>query len=1047
MFNLHRTKKVLKKALLVSGTIFLFLTLLILIVSFIFFYKKSVIKGMLERYVEDKTGVAIEIGHLDYELFPLRIEAQAVKVRTKIEETDADVYLKILGARGELKRLWKKTDPLFDSVEVEGAQVDVRIKMAGKKIDVQKLLLNIFQSSKFVRKIELKNSALRLGFSSQNIHLQDLDISLHSTQKNGQFTYSLACEKLSGEMDSRKILLDTSLRSSGVISLAELTYVESNFSFNSFKVSLKEKSLFLDEILFKFRGEYPKEGNFLLLPQAELDVPALITISSAVKLDFKDKTSILLDPQVKTDDVGAVFTLLRPYLPAQLKSLKVRGGALFKGEVQIFEGLSGRKMTVDGRLSMDALHLDFSNPFFSIRGLAQGKFGIRGSGPTMDVSGRLKLSKGFFSTKNIKCEGFSLEVPVNFRMIDSSLKISPLQASLKMLTITPREKSIILEETSIQAQANVELKRRKIHLSDFSLDIPSLFSLSGRARADLTPEGTKMISLKSKKIHLQDLFKTFPWLHPEKLRGWVLEGGFDLEVEAWNSPRIPDKEWNITGKLNMDGLNFSNPSFTIAGESLAPRLRLQGSLDSCLKNITFELGFELPQGETLWKEYYLNWSKIPLAAEIGGKLQTTLQKFSYLELETSISSLGKISAHGSLGLKPPLSIDLLLSTSELNLQSLFSLLPQSQASSSSSLKLNGKLNSQIRLKREKNVLSVAGSIQLAEGMLKQEEKKLALDGMEANIPFHYTSMMESSSDEEKHQEKGYFLIKEMKLPYLTLSPLHFGLRSSRNKFLVESFSLDFFGGKVLFGDTLIQLGPKLSKITGRTSFILNDIDLSQLPLASEKFPLQGKAHLDLPRIEVTPELVETDGQAKIDIFGGNITIDQTRIEKPFSKMRTISCDISFSDINLQKVTDMLPFGRVTGIINGEIHKLSLSYGQPESFTLRIESEPRKGIPQKFSLKAANDLAIISSGNQTLQPGKGWTRFISNFRYKKIGIFCSLKNDLFTLRGTIKEKGVEYLVKGDWIFGINVINKKPENQIRFKDMLNRMKRISHARKFP
>lgn len=1040
-------KKVLKKALLVSGAIFLFLTLLILIASFIFFYKKSVIKGMLERYVSDKTGVAIEIGHLDYELFPLRIEAQAVKVRTKIEETDVDVYLKMLGARGELKRLWKKTDPLLDSVEVEGAQVDVRIKMAGKKIDVQKLLLNISQSSKFVRKIEVKNSTLRLGFPSQNIHLQDLDIFLQSTQKNGELAYSLACGKLSGEMDSRKIFLDTSLRSSGVISLAELTYVEGNFSLNSFKVSLKEKSLFLDEILFKFRGEYPKEGDFLLLPQAELDVPALITLSSSVKLDFKDKTSILLDPQVKTEDVGAVFILLRPYLPPQFESLKVRGGALFKGAVQIFEGLSGREMTVDGRLSMDALHLDFSNPLFSIRGLAKGKFGIIGSGSTMDVSGRLKLSKGFFSTKNIKCEGFSLEVPVNFRMTDSSLKISPLQASLKMLTITPREKSIMLEEMSIQAQAEVKLKRRKIHLSDLSLDIPSLFSLSGWAKADLTPEGTKMLSLKSEKIHLQNLFKTFPWLHPEKLRKWVLEGGIGLEVEAWNSPRIPDKEWNITGKLNMDGLNFSNPSFTIAGESLSPRLRLQGSLDSGLKNITVKLSFELLQGETLWNEYYLNWSKMPLAAEIGGKLQTTLQKFSDLESETSISSLGKISAHGLLGLRPPSSIDLLLSISELNLQSLLSLLPQSQASSSSSLKLGGKLNSQIRLKKEKNVLSVAGSIQLAEGMLEQEGKKLALNGMEANIPFHYMSTMESSTDEERHQEKGYFLIKEMKLPYLTLSSLHFGLRSSRNKLLVDSFSLDVFGGKALFGDTLIQLGPKLAEITGRTSFILNDIDLSQLPFVSGKFPLQGKGRLDLPRIEVTPELVETDGQAKIDIFGGNITIDQTRIEKPFSKMRTISCDISFSDINLQKVTDMLPFGRVTGIINGEIHKLSLSCGQPESFTLRIESEPRKGIPQKFSLKAANDLAIISSGNQQLQPGKGWTRFISNFRYKKIGIFCSLKNDLFTLRGTIKEKGVEYLVKGDWIFGINVINKKPENQIRFKDMLNRMKRISHARKFP
>ena len=1045
MSNLHRMKKVLKKILIVSSAIFLFLILIVLIVTFIFFYKKSVIKGMLERYVADKTGVMMEIGHLDYEIFPLRIEARAIKVRTKIEETDVEIHLKRIAARGELKRLWRKTDPLFDSVEMEEAQVAVRIKMAGEKTDIQKFLISLSQSSNYVRKINLENSTLRLDFPSQSIHLLGLDISLLPTQKSGEFVYSLACGKLSGEMDSRKILLDTSLRSSGVIFLDELTHMQGHLSLNSFKASVGEKSLFLDEILFRFRVEYPIKGDLFLLPQAELDVPGLINLSSTIKVDSKDKISILINPQVKANDVGAVFTLLRPYLPPPFENLKVKGRALFKGEVQVFKGLRGREMAVDGRLSMDALHIDFSNSLFSIRGLAQGKFGIRGSTSTLDVSGRMRLSDGILSTKKTKCEGFSLEVPVNFRMTDSSLKISPLQASLKMLTITPKEQSIILEKVGIRAHTEVELKRRKIQLADFFLDIPSLFSISGRAKADLTPKGAKTIFLRSEKIHLQNFLETFPWLLPEELRGWVLEGGFDIEMEAGNSPRIPDMGWDITGKLNIDGLNFSNPSFIIAGESLSPRLKLQGNLNSSLQNITFKLGFELPHGETLWKEYYLNWSKMPLAVEIRGQLQTTLQKFSELESEISFSSLGKITAHGSLGLRPFPSIDLLIAISELNLQSFFSLFLQSQAPSS--LKLEGKLNSQIRLKKIKNAFSLGGSIQMTSGELEHEEKKLALKGLEANIPFHYMSTMENNCDEERYQEKGYFFLKEAKLPYLTLGPLRFGLRSNRNRLLVESFTLDLFGGKALFGDLLIQLRARPSEITARTSFILNDIDLSKLPLASGKFPLRGKGQLNLPRIEVTPKLVETDGQANIDIFEGRITISHMRIEKPFSKMRTVSCNVNFSDISLQKVTDILPFGRVTGIVNGEIHKLSLSYGQPESFALRIESEPRKGIPQKFSLKAANDLAIISSGDQTLQPGKGWTRFISNFRYKKIGIICSLKNDLFSLRGTIKEKGVEYLVKGDWLFGINVINKEPENQIRFKDMLNRMKRISRTRKFP
>jgi hypothetical protein len=158
--------------------------------------------------------------------------------------------------------------------------------------------------------------------------------------------------------------------------------------------------------------------------------------------------------------------------------------------------------------------------------------------------------------------------------------------------------------------------------------------------------------------------------------------------------------------------------------------------------------------------------------------------------------------------------------------------------------------------------------------------------------------------------------------------------------------------------------------------------------------------------------------------------------------------VKLSGINLEKITDSIPFGRVTGIINGEIQGLALSYGQPESFSIQIESEKRKGVAQRFSLKATNDLAILGTGEKTpFSPQSGWTRIIKEFRYKKIGMACTLKNDIFSLRGTIHDKGIEYLVKGSGLFAINVVNKQTRNQIQFKDMLNRLKRIGESKQFP
>jgi hypothetical protein len=67
-------------------------------------------------------------------------------------------------------------------------------------------------------------------------------------------------------------------------------------------------------------------------------------------------------------------------------------------------------------------------------------------------------------------------------------------------------------------------------------------------------------------------------------------------------------------------------------------------------------------------------------------------------------------------------------------------------------------------------------------------------------------------------------------------------------------------------------------------------------------------------------------------------------------------------------------------------------------------------------------------------------FFKEFPYKKIGIRASLENDEFTVHGTIKEGGTEYLVKRGSFSGVNIVNQNPENRISFKDMVKRIKRV-------
>jgi hypothetical protein len=67
-------------------------------------------------------------------------------------------------------------------------------------------------------------------------------------------------------------------------------------------------------------------------------------------------------------------------------------------------------------------------------------------------------------------------------------------------------------------------------------------------------------------------------------------------------------------------------------------------------------------------------------------------------------------------------------------------------------------------------------------------------------------------------------------------------------------------------------------------------------------------------------------------------------------------------------------------------------------------------------------------------------FFKLLPYEKIGVQASLQNDVFRVNGTIKEGGKEYLIKRGGLSGVNIINQNPDNRIRFKDMVKRVRRV-------
>jgi hypothetical protein len=161
--------------------------------------------------------------------------------------------------------------------------------------------------------------------------------------------------------------------------------------------------------------------------------------------------------------------------------------------------------------------------------------------------------------------------------------------------------------------------------------------------------------------------------------------------------------------------------------------------------------------------------------------------------------------------------------------------------------------------------------------------------------------------------------------------------------------------------------------------------------------------------------------------------------------RRLTGDLSFQHLDLEPLTGLFSFGKITGYIQGEMTGLSLATNQLERFDLNLRTEKVPGTPQRISLTAVENISLLGTGSGELDiQSKGINRWIYEYSYGEIGIFCKLQGDRLQIRGTIFKEGEEYLVRRPGLFGIDVINKNPNNEIEFSDIVERLKRMKRPR---
>jgi len=687
-------KKKLKKALLILGSILLFFLLVVVIASLLFFYRKPFIKGILEKQIEKRTGIHVTIETLDYELFPLRIEAGAIEFTTLMDETEVDVFIEKLVFKGDIHRIRKKLRPYFETIECEGVRIISDVKKARKKITVEDILHGLSSGMGYVRKINLKNSSFDFNFSKQKLILQGVDLSLSSSGSQGILDYTLYCRNAEGIGQPPTDRIQNTIQGFGTLSLKELPTIDGRFVLTSNRLTYAAKEEYFEEIDLNFNGEFSADKNEFIFPSLEIEIPSFVNLTGPLNIIFQDELSILFRPRLQVNDLSRLFSLAKDHLPKQFDKLELSGSVLFEGEARMMPAPSQQKVILSGLVVLNPSHIKYITSEYQIDNHVSGNFKIDRFPDNPTISGRAKITNSSFTGKTLEALGVSMDIPFVYNHKESTFNIVSFEASATSLSLDIPYKKFKTDSPSLFGQGFIDLKKRSFQISQSSISMHPFPSFKVEALVGLDPQDMKSFSLQSSRISFQPLMDFFSFAIPQKVIDWEPDGWLNIQIKAHDSFREKQKVWEVSAKLEAFDVKFHDPSFTVAGESLQPNLTLEGTLDRTFNDFPFAVKLELSQGESLWKDFYVDWGKMPLQSTISGRFHASQRKLTDISMGTAIPDFGKIDAEGHLDLQEPHSADFRIKASAFKLSPLYAFINQRRAINQTQEELEGQAESQ-----------------------------------------------------------------------------------------------------------------------------------------------------------------------------------------------------------------------------------------------------------------------------------------------------------------------------------------------------------------
>jgi len=784
--------------------------------------------------------------------------------------------------------------------------------------------------------------------------------------------------------------------------------------------SLKNHQLTVRSLHFTMGDRLQFEG--------ELDA----AVGTRKKIDLK-VANCLLTPQD-----------LFPLLPAGLRKgtdpLKLGGPIHLTGRIRGVEEETEWAWDADLEARLKQNQISFTTGHVSMSGALTGNIGARGRVPDMEMSTDLKAQSVIFRGNGIEVE--PSEAAISFSGRYPVLDLKDLSARIPFVTARFRNRAIRVNDIRLEAgKGRVNAATRTGSLPEIRFDSSLLKNIMASLKA--VDGKLKIAEIQGKETGIAGFAMGLDLLPP----GWKLAGRDAVQVQVQFDG---NQGMAVTSEWAFQDLGFQSPDGTFVGENLSLKATINGNTDPSSHVITADIAMDADGGEVLYDRFYVDLKRYPLSSLCTGTYNTQAGILQLSNLKLGLKDILTCELNGRLFEREPAwQLDLTAHIPEIPLKPLFGLFVvepfQAEKPLLRAIQVGGMVSANVNLTGTLSSWTAKGSVRWNHGVVSSEDRGMSLKGIGLALPLWVRS---HDADGAVKVLNGRLSIDSVSLPFIPEQALAFPLEAGPNRLSVVSPTVvKIPGGNVRLGPILIR-GLPGSMPSVSTDLAMNRGDMGPLLAPVWPRPIEGTLTGTLNPIRVEEGRLTSSGALTARMFDGEVTFSDPGVSGLFTRTPVFKLNARWKDLNLSELTADTAFGKIEGVLNGHAKDLEIAQGQVQKFDLLVETVWKEGTPQRISVKAVDNIARIGGGQSPFVGMAGmFASVFKEFPYEKIGVHATLENDVFRINGTIREGDTEYLIKRGLLSGVNVVNQNPDNQVSFKDMVKRIKRVSTSKGGP